>query len=59
MIAPRSFAVLLLQEWKAALAAAMAAFVSPAFMQATLATISLVAGLSTCHMEASTNWHAG
>ena len=45
---PRSLAVLWLQDGKAALAAAIADLVSAAFMQATLAMISFVAGLLTC-----------
>ena len=46
---PRSLAVLWLQDGNAALAAAMADLVSAAFMQATLAMISSVAGLLTCN----------
>ena len=46
---PRCLAVLWLQDGNAALAAAMADLVSAAFMQATLAIISSVAGLLTCN----------
>ena len=46
--APRSLAVLLLQDGNAAAAAAIADLVSAAFMQATLAMTSSVAGLLTC-----------
>ena len=46
--APRSLAVLWLQEGYAVAAAAMADLVSAAFMQATLAMTSSVAGLLTC-----------
>ena len=50
--APRSLAVLLLQEGNAVAAAAMADLVSAAFMQATLAMTSSVAGLFTCRAYA-------
>ena len=50
--APRSLAVLLLQDGNAAAAAAMADLVSAAFMQATLAMTSSVAGLLTCKANA-------
>jgi hypothetical protein len=50
-MAPRSLAVLWLQDGNAAPAAAMADLVSAAFMQATLAMISSVAGLFTCRRK--------
>ncbi len=48
MMAPRSLAVFLHQAGQAALAAAMAALVSLAFMWGTFAKTSLMDGLCTC-----------
>ena len=50
-MAPRSLAVLWLQDGNAAAAAATADLVSAAFMQATFAMISSVAGLFTCRRK--------
>jgi hypothetical protein len=54
---PRSLAVLLLHSGNAALAAAMADFVSLALRHATFAITSPVAGLSTCKRTQSDPKH--